>query len=94
MGEGCDRAEFGIVKSACCQNVLGFDGLFDRVFSWLRVWCSLPGKTALVGTGGDDVYDFDFASGQAVGGVELADLFVFANDFGGDFAILLCLLGA
>lgn len=84
LGKGGKRTEFGIVKRACIQIAGGFDGLFGQEFfqgSQLGMPCHA--ETALVGTGGYDLDDFDFACGQTVGGVELAYLLVKRQSFGG-----------
>lgn len=48
LGEGGERAEFGIVKFACCQSARGFDGLFGQeFFQGCDVWCALPRKNRI-----------------------------------------------
>lgn len=84
LGKGGERAEFSIVKFACRQSARGFDGLFGKeFFQGCEFGVPCHAEAALVGAGGNNLDYFDFAGGQAVGGVELADFLVKRQGFGG-----------
>ncbi len=84
LGEGGKRAEFGIVKFTCRQSAGGIEGLLGQeFFQGCEFGVPCHAEAALVGACGNDPDDFDFAGGQAVGGVELADFLVKRQGFGG-----------
>lgn len=83
LGKGGKRAEFGIVKFTCRQSAGGIEGLLGQeFFQGCEFGVPCHAEAALVGACGNDPDHFDFAGGQAVGGVELADFLVKRQGFG------------